>query len=141
RISWIRRRSRGRSPALHSRSTTSRRRRARRCARSTTAGPARGTKPAPRRSRPECSPGPRHSRSTRQPEEDRMDPQPTYPVTIGQMSVLHDLFDMPPERRCEVNLIFTWDLPAGHTEEEVWAAFTKLAKRHESMRLHYVCAE
>jgi hypothetical protein len=66
-----------------------------------------------------------------------MDPRPTFPVTIGQLSVLHDLDEIPPDRRWEANLVLTWDLPAGHTEEEVWAALAGLAMHHESMRLNY----
>jgi hypothetical protein len=59
-------------------------------------------------------------------------------MTIGQFSVWLDVQKMPPERRWEANLLpLVWDLPAGHTEDEVWEALGKLAMRHESMRTTY----
>ncbi|WP_020519781.1 condensation domain-containing protein [Catelliglobosispora koreensis] len=63
----------------------------------------------------------------------------SYPMTLGQLSVWVDVQKMPPERRWEANLVpFVWDLPPGHTEEEVWDAFTALAMRHESLRTTYL---
>lgn len=63
-----------------------------------------------------------------------MGAEATYPAAIGQLSVWRDLEKMPADRRWEANLPFTWDVPAGHTDDEIWAALTALVSRHESLR-------
>ncbi|WP_426511635.1 condensation domain-containing protein [Dactylosporangium sp. McL0621] len=65
----------------------------------------------------------------------------TYPATVGQLSVWHDLVRIPAERRWEANLQFTWDLPDGAAEQPVWDALARLARRHGSLRTRYVVDE
>lgn len=62
----------------------------------------------------------------------------TYPMTLGQLSVWLDIVKMPPERRWEANLVFVWDIPSGHSVDEVWSALTAIAMRHESLRTTYL---
>jgi len=62
----------------------------------------------------------------------------TYPMTMGQLSVWRDVEKMPPERRWEANLVFAWDIPEGHSIDEVWNALGVIGMRHESLRTIYV---
>ncbi|MGW5736429.1 MULTISPECIES: condensation domain-containing protein [Streptomyces] len=59
------------------------------------------------------------------------------PLSLGQLSVWHDIRDLPPHRRHEPNNAAVWDLPSGVGPDAVRAALTALAARHPSLRTRY----
>ncbi|GHD53731.1 condensation domain-containing protein [Streptomyces galbus] len=59
------------------------------------------------------------------------------PLSLGQLSVWHDIRDLPKTRRHEPNNVAVWDLPPGTGLEAVRAALTALAVRHPSLRTRY----
>ncbi|MEU7426307.1 condensation domain-containing protein [Streptomyces sp. NPDC040750] len=61
----------------------------------------------------------------------------TEPLSLGQLSVWHDIRDLPSGRRHEPNNAAVWALPPGATAPEVAAALTVLACRHPSLRTRY----
>ena len=64
---------------------------------------------------------------------------PTYPMTIGQLSVHRDVERLPADRLWEANLQpLVWDIRTRCTVEDVWRALGALAERHESLRTNYL---
>ena len=64
---------------------------------------------------------------------------PTYPMTIGQLSVHRDVERLPADRLWEANLQpLVWDIRTPCTVEDVWQALGALAERHESLRTNYL---
>ncbi|MFC8918078.1 condensation domain-containing protein [Streptomyces sp. NPDC057116] len=61
----------------------------------------------------------------------------TAPLSLGQLSVWHDIRDLPPSRRHEPNNAAVWALPRGTRTEAVGAALHALALRHPSLRTRY----
>ncbi|MGW6491665.1 condensation domain-containing protein [Streptomyces sp. NPDC055056] len=59
------------------------------------------------------------------------------PLSLGQLSVWHDIRDLPPARRHEPNNTAVWALPKGTTAREAAAALTAIASRHPSLRTRY----
>ncbi|MFE3323278.1 condensation domain-containing protein [Streptomyces sp. NPDC059176] len=61
----------------------------------------------------------------------------TTPLSLGQLSVWHDIRDLPPSRRHEPNNAAVWALPQGTRTEAVSAVLHALALRHPSLRTRY----
>ncbi|QKW25026.1 hypothetical protein HUT11_01955 [Streptomyces seoulensis] len=59
------------------------------------------------------------------------------PLSLGQLSVWHDIRDLPKSRRHEPNNAAVWDLPPGTGPDAVRGALTALAARHPSLRTRY----
>ncbi|MEU9234708.1 condensation domain-containing protein [Streptomyces subrutilus] len=59
------------------------------------------------------------------------------PLSLGQLSVWHDIRDLPPARRHEPNNAAVWRLPAGARVHDVRGALGALARRHPSLRTRY----
>lgn len=59
------------------------------------------------------------------------------PLSLGQLSVWHDIRDLRPERRHEPNNAAVWALPPGTRAEAVSAAVHALALHHPSLRTRY----
>ncbi|MFD9404412.1 condensation domain-containing protein [Streptomyces sp. NPDC060011] len=59
------------------------------------------------------------------------------PLSLGQLSVWHDIRDLSPARRHEPNNAAVWALPPGTTAREAAAALTAIASRHPSLRTRY----
>ncbi|MGW2835317.1 condensation domain-containing protein [Streptomyces sp. NPDC001286] len=59
------------------------------------------------------------------------------PLSLGQLSVWHDIRDLPQRRHHEPNNAAVWDLPPGASPDGVRAALTALAARHPSLRTRY----
>ncbi|MET9578711.1 condensation domain-containing protein [Streptomyces massasporeus] len=66
-----------------------------------------------------------------------MQPTDAGPLSLGQLSVWHDIRDLPPSRRHEPNNAAEWDLPPGTSPDAVRAALASLAHRHPSLRTRY----
>ncbi|MCX5015515.1 condensation domain-containing protein [Streptomyces sp. NBC_00555] len=59
------------------------------------------------------------------------------PLSLGQLSVWHDIRDLPPARRHEPNNAAVWTLPADTGVRQVHGALDALARRHPSLRTRY----
>ncbi|MFE0644608.1 condensation domain-containing protein [Streptomyces sp. NPDC058877] len=59
------------------------------------------------------------------------------PLSLGQLSVWHDIRDLPLSRRHEPNNATVWELPPEAAPAQVRAALTALARRHPSLRTRY----
>ncbi|MDT0386093.1 condensation domain-containing protein [Streptomyces dubilierae] len=66
-----------------------------------------------------------------------MQPIDAGPLSLGQLSVWHDIRELPPSRRHEPNNAAVWDLPPGTAPDAVRAALACLARRHPSLRTRY----
>ncbi|MFF7731350.1 condensation domain-containing protein [Streptomyces sp. NPDC007984] len=66
-----------------------------------------------------------------------MQPTDAGPLSLGQLSVWHDIRDLPPSRRHEPNNVAEWDLPPGTAPDAVRAALAALVRRHPSLRTRY----
>ncbi|MEU9119870.1 condensation domain-containing protein [Streptomyces sp. NPDC048506] len=59
------------------------------------------------------------------------------PLSLGQLSVWHDIRGLPAQRWHEPNNAAAWPLPRGVTAEQVRTAVRTLANRHPSLRTRY----
>ncbi|MFD4241809.1 condensation domain-containing protein [Streptomyces sp. NPDC058525] len=59
------------------------------------------------------------------------------PLSLGQLSVWHDIRDLPPARRHEPNNAAVWTLPPGTGVHQARGALGTLARRHPSLRTRY----
>ncbi|MFJ6662886.1 condensation domain-containing protein [Streptomyces sp. NPDC091383] len=66
-----------------------------------------------------------------------MRPADAGPLSLGQLSVWHDIRDLPKSRRHEPNNAAVWDLPPGTAPDAVRGALAALAVRHPSLRTRY----
>ncbi|MFE2375740.1 condensation domain-containing protein [Streptomyces sp. NPDC059398] len=59
------------------------------------------------------------------------------PLSLGQLSVWHDIRDLPGPRRHEANNAALWALPRGTGTEQVRTALRAVVARHPSLRTRY----
>ncbi|WP_407285514.1 condensation domain-containing protein [Streptomyces sp. BP-8] len=59
------------------------------------------------------------------------------PLSLGQLSVWHDIRGLPAPRRHEPNNAAAWPLPPGVGAEQVRTALRAVAARHPSLRTRY----
>ncbi|MEU9111692.1 condensation domain-containing protein [Streptomyces sp. NPDC048483] len=59
------------------------------------------------------------------------------PLSLGQLSVWHDIRSLPAARRHEPNNAATWPLPRGVDAQQVRTAVRAIAARHPSLRTRY----
>lgn len=59
------------------------------------------------------------------------------PLSLGQLSVWHDIRDLPAHRRHEPNNAAAWPLPRGTDTAQVRTALCTLAARHPALRTRY----